>query len=642
MKNELDIYLFHRGEHRQSYNYLGSHFMKKSVVFRVWAPNASGVSIVGDFNSWNGEVNRMEKITDGGIWELEIPNLKKYDKYKYQIELASGGWHLKSDPYAFYSELRPNTASFVYDFPKIKWKDRKWLNQRTQGLEKPINIYEIHMGSWRRDEKGYWLTYDQIAERLVKYLNEMNYTHVEIMPIYEYPLDDSWGYQGTGYYSVTSRYGTPEAFMEFINKMHENNIGVILDWVPGHFCKDNHGLYKFDGSSIYEYSDERMGENPQWGTANFNLARFEVKSFLISNAIYWLKEFHIDGIRIDAVANIIYLPHGKDSGNLTNEFGGNENMDGINFLKELNSAVKEEFPDVIMIAEDSTAWSNVTKHPVDGGLGFTSKWNMGWMNDTLKYFSEDPINRYEHHGKLTFSFMYAFSENFILPLSHDEVVHGKRSILNKMPGFYEAKIANVKALYTYQMAHPGKKLNFMGNELAQGLEWRFYDQVEWHTLEENQGSKSVQKYVKVLNKTYLEEKALWEDGWETFEWIEHENNSENMLIFLRKAKDFSEYIIAIFNFSGADRSGYKVGLPEHKKYKVLLNSDDTRFGGVGFSRKRIYESKKIPWNYREFSIEIDIKANSAILLKAEDETAKKVSKKIIKKQQIIKKEIIKE
>ncbi|MDR1832699.1 MAG: 1,4-alpha-glucan branching protein GlgB [Fusobacteriaceae bacterium] len=616
MKNEMDIYLFHRGEHRQAYHYLGSHVNRNNVVFRVWAPNARGVSVVGDFNGWNGEANRMSKITDGGLWEVEIPRLKRYDKYKYQIELAGGGWRLKSDPYAVYSEMRPNTASFVYPFPKIKWNDKNWLKARTQGLEKPMNIYEIHLGSWRRDDRGYWLTYLQTAEKLVEYLKEMNYTHVEIMPVGEYPLDDSWGYQATGYFSVTSRYGTPEEFMTFIDIMHQNGIGVILDWVPGHFCKDDHGLYRFDGSAVYEYADERIGENPQWGTANFNLARFEVKSFLISNALFWLREYHIDGLRIDAVANILYLTYGKNDKNIKNQYGGVENIDGINFLKELNSVLKEEFPDALVVAEDSTAWPNVTKHPVDGGLGFTSKWNMGWMNDTLKYFSEDPLYRYEHHGKLTFSFMYAFSENFILPLSHDEVVHGKKSILNKMPGFYEAKIANVKTLYSYQAAHPGKKLNFMGNEIAQGLEWRFYDQVEWHLLAENENCRNVQKYVKALNKMYLEERALWEDGWDTFEWIEHENNTENMLIFLRKVKDFSEYLIAIFNFSGADRTGYRVGVPENRKYNVILNSDDERFGGTGFSKKRVFVPKKTSWNYRDYSIQLDIKANSAVFIKA--------------------------
>ena len=634
MNNEkdFDIYLFHRGEHRGAYRFMGAHPNRTSTTFRVWAPNARGVSVVGDFNQWNGEVHRMGKISEGGIWEITIPKLKKYDKYKYQIELLHGGWHLKSDPYAFYSELRPNTASFIYGIPKFRWGDKKWLNKRTQGLEKPINIYEVHLGSWMRKENGEWLTYTEIAEKLVKYVKEMNYTHVEIMPINEYPLDASWGYQGTGYYSVTSRYGTPEEFMYFVNKMHQSDIGVILDWVPGHFCKDAHGLYRFDGTSVYEYSDERIGENPQWGTANFDLSRYEVKSFLISNALYWLKEFHIDGIRIDAVANMLYLNYGKEDIDIRNEYGGFENIDAINFLKNINSIINEEEPTCIMMAEDSTAWPKVTKHAVDGGLGFTSKWNMGWMNDTLKYFAEDPLHRHDHHGKLTFSFMYAFSENYVLPLSHDEVVHGKGSLMNKMPGFFEAKISNVKALFSYQIAHPGKKLNFMGNEIAQGLEWRFYDQVEWQLFKENKGSVEVNKYVKRLNEIYLEEKSLWEDTWDTFEWIEHENNNDNIIVFLRKKKDFSEHIIAIFNFSGQDIPEYRIGVPEFRKYKVLLNSDEKRFGGTDFTRKKVYIPTEEPWNYREQSITLSLKSTSAMFIKADTimERSKKKKSKIFK------------
>ncbi|MGF6907677.1 1,4-alpha-glucan branching protein GlgB [Fusobacterium sp. PH5-44] len=618
-EKEFDIYLFLRGEHRNAYNFMGAHLNKTSVTFRVWAPNARNVSVVGDFNNWNGELHKMKLISDGGIWEITIPKLRKYDKYKYQIELANGGWHLKSDPYAFYSELRPNTASFVYGVPKFRWSDKKWLNKRTQWLEKPLNIYEVHLGSWIRDAEGNWLTYEIIAEKLAKYVKEMSYTHVEIMPIVEYPLDASWGYQGTGYYSVTSRYGTPEAFMYLINIMHKNNIGVILDWVPGHFCKDAHGLYKFDGTNLYEYNDDRLAENTNWGTANFDLGKSGVKSFLISNALYWLKEFHIDGIRIDAVANMVYLNYEKEESDLRNEQGGVENLTAIDFLKTINSIINEEVPTAIMIAEDSTAWPKVTKHPVDGGLGFTSKWNMGWMNDTLKYFSEDPLYRQDHHGKLTFSFMYVFSENYVLPLSHDEVVHGKGSLLNKMPGFYEAKISNMKTLFSYQIAHPGKKLNFMGNEIGQGLEWRFYDQVEWHLLSDNTGSKNIQKFVKKLNEIYLAEESLYLDSWDTFEWIEHENQKDNIIIFMRKKKDFSEHIIAIFNFSGKDIKEYRVGVPQYKKYKVILNSDENRFGGTNYTRKKIYKPTKEPWNYREQSILVALKATSALFIKSTEE-----------------------
>lgn len=624
MEQELDVYLFHRGEHREVYNYMGAHLTKNSVIFRVWAPHAKSVAVVGDFNNWTGYDHMMKKINNEGIWELEIPNLKKLEKYKYRVESTDGRVEMKADPYAFYSEMRPNTASIVYDIPKFKWADKRWLNKRTTGLDKPINIYEVHLGSWKRGIHGEWLNYKDSAVMLAEYLKEMNYTHIEIMPINEYPLDASWGYQATGYYSVTSRYGTPEDFMFLVNLMHKNNIGVILDWVPGHFCKDAHGLYRFDGTPTYEYLDSRIGENKEWGTCNFDVTRNEVKSFLISNLTYWFKEFHIDGVRMDAVANMLYLSYGKDGeDDLRNKYGGKENLGAVDFFKELNSVVHDDFPDVLVVAEDSTAWPNVTKHPIDGGLGFDSKWNMGWMNDTLKYFSIDPIFRYQHHGKLTFSFMYAFSENYVLPLSHDEVVHGKKSIIEKMPGYYEDKLAHTRSLYSYQMAHPGKKLNFMGNEFAHGLEWRFYESLEWHLLDQNNGNKEVQAYVKALNTLYLEDKSLWEDSWDTFEWIEHENYTENMLAFLRKTKDFKEHLVVVFNFSGEDKKKYKIGVPENKVYNIILNSDDKKFGGKGTVKKKKYKPIDKSWNYREQHIELDIPKNTVIFLKTEKVEKKK-------------------
>lgn len=617
MERELDIYLFHRGEHREAYNYMGAHSTKDSVRFRVWAPHAKSVAVVGDFNNWNGNDHMMTKINNEGIWELEIPNLKRMEKYKYRVEGGDGNVVLKADPYAFYSEMRPNTASIVYDVPKFKWADKRWLNKRTTGLNKPINIYEVHLGSWKRGIHGEWLNYRDSAMMLCEYLKEMNYTHVEVMPVNEYPLDASWGYQATGYYSVTSRYGTPEDFMFFVNLMHKNNIGVILDWVPGHFCKDAHGLYKFDGTPCYEYQDERLGENKEWGTCNFDLGRNEVRSFLISNLTFWFKEFHIDGVRIDAVANMLYLSYGKDGEEIRNEFGGRENLMAVDFFKKMNSIVHDDFPNVLVVAEDSTAWPMVTKHPVDGGLGFNSKWNMGWMNDTLKYFSIDPMYRKDHHGKLTFSFMYAFSENYVLPLSHDEVVHGKKSIVDKMPGYQEDKLAHTRALYSYQMAHPGKKLNFMGNEFAHGLEWRFYESLEWHLIEQNKDNKAMQDFVKALNTMYLEEPSLWEDGGDTFEWIEHENYNENMLAFLRKTKDFKEHLIAVFNFSGVDKKKYKIGVPKNEVYNIILSSDDKKNGGRGILRKKKYKPIAKSWNYREQHIEIDIPRNTVIFLKPE-------------------------
>ena len=604
MSGQMEHYLFHRGEYRQAYEYFGAHPNRSSTIFRIWAPTAKSVAVVGDFNNWNArEEDYCQKITNEGIWEVEIKKVKKGAIYKFQIETSWGQKILKADPYAFYSELRPQTASVVNGKPKFRWADKKWLNNREIGYTKPINIYEVHLGSWKKKEDGTYYNYREIAELLVEYMLEMNYTHIEIMPITEYPFDGSWGYQATGYYSVTSRYGTPEDFMYFVNYFHKNNLGVILDWVPGHFCKDSHGLYRFDGSACYEYEDQNLGEN-EWGTANFNVARNEVRSFLVSNLYFWIREFHIDGVRMDAISNMLYH---KD--------GVSENKASIEFLQYLNQSLHENHPDIMLVAEDSSAWPLVTKYQADGGLGFDFKWNMGWMNDTLKYIEQDPFFRKSHHGKLTFSFMYAFSENFILPLSHDEIVHGKNAILNKMPGYYEDKLAHVKNLYSYQMAHPGKKLNFMGNEFVQGLEWRYYEQLEWQLLKDNKGSKDIQKYVKALNTLYLEEKALWHDGQNAFEWIEHENIDENMLIFLRKNPDTDDFIIAVFNFSGKDHDKYPVGVNLEGEYECILDSNEKRFGGSYQGRKKIYKTIKKVWHNRGQCIEVKIAKNSTIFLK---------------------------
>ena len=604
MSGQMEHYLFHRGEYRQAYEYFGAHPNRSSTIFRIWAPAAKSVAVVGDFNNWNArEEDYCQKITNEGIWEVEIKKVKKGAIYKFQIETSWGQKILKADPYAFYSELRPQTASVVNGIPKFRWGDKKWLNNREIGYAKPINIYEVHLGSWKKKEDGTYYNYREIAELLVEYMLEMNYTHIEIMPITEYPFDGSWGYQATGYYSVTSRYGTPEDFMYFVNYFHKNNLGVILDWVPGHFCKDAHGLYRFDGSACYEYEDQNLGEN-EWGTANFNVSRNEVRSFLVSNLYFWIKEFHIDGVRMDAISNMIYH---KD--------GVSENRASIEFLQYLNQSLHENHPDIMLVAEDSSAWPLVTKYQADGGLGFDFKWNMGWMNDTLKYIEQDPFFRRSHHGKLTFSFMYAFSENFILPLSHDEIVHGKNAILNKMPGYYEDKLAHVKNLYSYQMAHPGKKLNFMGNEFVQGLEWRYYEQLEWQLLKDNKGYKDIQNYVKALNTLYLEEKALWHDGQNAFEWIEHENIDENMLIFLRKDPDTDDFIIAVFNFSGKDQDKYPVGVNLEGEYECILDSNEKRFGGSYQGRKRNYKTIKSAWHNREQYIEVKIAKNSTIFLK---------------------------
>lgn len=606
MSGQTDRYLFHRGEHRRAYEYLGAHPSRTSTVFRVWAPNAKSVAVVGDFNSWLArEEDYCKKVNQEGIWEVEIPKIKKGFLYKYRIETAWGEVILKADPYAFYSELRPNTASIVAGLPKFRWGDKRWLNKREIGYQKAVNIYEVHLGSWKKQADGSYLNYREIAKLLVAYLVDMKYTHIEIMPIVEHPLDASWGYQGTGYFSVTSRYGTAEDFMFFVNYFHQHGIGVILDWVPGHFCKDAHGLYRFDGNACYEYEDSQWGDN-EWGSSNFNVSRNEVKSFLLSNLYFWVREFHIDGIRMDAISNLLYFRENLEE---------KENKKAIEFLQFLNQSLHEEFPHVILIAEDSSAFPLVTKYSMDGGLGFDGKWNMGWMNDTLKYMEVDPYFRRNHHGKLTFSFMYAFSENFILALSHDEVVHGKKSILNKMPGYYEDKLRHVKNLYAYQIAHPGKKLNFMGNEFAQGLEWRFYDQLEWNVLQENIGCQNIQNYTKTLNTIYQEEPALWYDGQDGFEWIEHENIDGNMLIFLRKVPDLSEVLIAVFNFSGEKKENYRIGVPFEGNYECILNSEAKRFGGYVTEQKKKYQSIKEAWNYREQHIEVEIAGNSAMFLK---------------------------
>ncbi|WP_147368468.1 1,4-alpha-glucan branching protein GlgB [Fusobacterium necrophorum] len=606
MAGQTDRYLFHRGEHRQVYGYLGAHPSRTSTIFRLWAPNAKSVAVVGDFNAWSPrDCDYCSKVNAEGVWEIEIPKVKKGFLYKYQIETSWGEKILKADPYAFSSELRPNTASVVKGVPKFRWGDKRWLNKREIGYQKAVNIYEVHLGSWKKQQDGSFYNYREIAKLLVDYLTDMKYTHIELMPLVEHPLDASWGYQGVGYYSVTSRYGSAEDFMYFVNYLHQHGIGVILDWVPGHFCKDAHGLYRFDGGACYEYEDAVLGEN-EWGSANFNVARNEVRSFLVSNLYFWIKEFHIDGIRMDAISNMLYY---------TRENEVYENKASIAFLQYLNQTVHEEYPTVMLIAEDSSAFPLVTKYSMDGGLGFDGKWNMGWMNDTLKYMEIDPFFRKNHHGKLTFSFMYAFSENFILALSHDEVVHGKKSILNKMPEYYEDKLNHVKTLFSYQMAHPGKKLNFMGNEFAQGLEWRFYEELEWQVLAENKGCQNIQRYTRALNDMYTKEKALWYDGQDGFEWIEHENIEENMLVFLRKTPDMSELLIAIFNFSGKNQEKYKIGVPLPGKYECILNSNETKFGGYRLGKKISYKSIDSSWNYREQHIEVDIAGNSALFLK---------------------------
>lgn len=621
-KDEVPIYLFHQGTNYKAYEFMGSHSAKRKgvagAIFRVWAPHAQSISVVGDFNSWDRSCNPMEKISENGLWEAFIPDIKQYDMYKYSIETVTGNVVLKTDPYAYHMQTRPESASRFYELGKYPWKDQAWMEKRKleNHVGEPMNIYEVHLGSWRQYEDGKFFDYRKLADELVEYVKEMGYTHIELMPVTEFPLDASWGYQVTGYFAATSRYGTPKDLMYFVNKFHENNIGVIMDWVPAHFPKDEQGLYEFDGTQCYEYQDPQKREHPHWGTRIFDFGRPEVQSFLISSAMFWVEKYHIDGLRVDAVASMLYLDYGRESWEWTpNVHGGNENLEAIEFLKKLNSAILGEHSDVMMIAEESSAWPLVTKPPYVGGLGFNFKWNMGWMNDILSYISLDPIYRSYNHDKLTFSMMYAFSENYILPLSHDEVVHGKCSLINKMPGEYSQKFAGMRTLFGYMMAHPGKKLLFMGQEFGQFIEWNFEKELDWQLLS-YESHRKLQNYVRDLNHFYTENSPLWEidDSWDGFQWLVHDDNSQNVIIF-RRTNDAGEDVIVICNFAPVERDGYRFGIPEQKNYEVAFTSDDIRYGGKGIPEKQVILSEKIPMHGKSNSIAVDIPPMSAMYLK---------------------------
>ena len=620
MKNEelikKDIELFHNGENIKSYNFMGAHITsenrRRGVRFTTWAPNASNVYVVGDFCDFKPlEEYKMIRANNNGLWSLFIAGIKEGVKYKYYIinkDSAEGKY--KSDPYALYSELRPNTASIVVGESKFRWSDKKWLNKRDKIkiLEEPVNIYEMHLGSWRRIQ-GEFITYKELCEYLPKYLTEMGYTHVEFMPLSEHPLDASWGYQSTGYYSVTSRYGNPKELKELINELHKNDIGVILDWVPGHFCKDEHGLYMFDGGPTYEYEEGWKADNKGWGTANFDLGKPEVKSFLISNAFFWIKEFHIDGLRVDAVSNMIYLSYGRKDGEWNpNIYGGDGCLEGIEFLKDLNSYIANEFKNVLMIAEESTAWPNITKSIEEGGLGFNLKWNMGWMNDTLNYVKLDPIYRKHHHNKINFSMMYNSSENFVLPISHDEVVHGKRSLVDKMWGDYWNKFAGLRLYLTYMIGHPGKKLTFMGCEFAQFIEWREYEELEWKLIDNFKMHKDTQVFVKKLNNFYKENKALWELDYNElgFEWIDANNSDQSIFIFSRRGKHIEDTLIFICNFTPVVYHDYRIGVPYKAIYEEVFNTDSAEFGGSNQLNESIVVSDDIKYHNGAYSISIKV------------------------------------
>ncbi len=607
---------FSQGKSRDAYNFMGCHKMKKGYVFRVWAPNALEVFLTGSFNGWNTSSHKMENI-GYGVYELTVKNARVYDEYKYYVRKKDGGYVYKSDPYAFHSCTRPETSSKVYNLEGYKWNDGEYLEKKRKKnfINEPVNIYEMHLGSWMKYDDGNPLSYRKLAARLVKYLKQMNYTHVELLPVSEYPYDPSWGYQVTGYYAPSSRYGTPKDFMAFVDTLHQNGIGVIIDWVGAHFPKDEYGLYEFDGSCLYESDDVLMREHPEWHTRIFNYARYEVKSFLISNAVYWLDKYHVDGIRVDAVASMLYLDYGRNGGEWhANQYGGNHNLHAIELLRELNSAAFAFDNSVLMIAEESTAFPMVTKPVYDGGLGFNFKWNMGWMNDTLDYMSTDPLFRKGKHNALTFSLTYAFSENYVLPLSHDEVVHGKRSMIDKMPGDYGEKFANLRAYYGYMMAHPGKKLSFMGNEFAQFVEWNYASELEWFMLKYEK-HKKLSKYVTDLNRIYFENKEFWENDsdWQGFEWISHDDFSQSVIAFVRRSKDGSE-IVAVCNFCPVTRKKYRIGVPKEGIYTPILSSDLKKYGGNG-TRLSPIRTQKTPMHGFEQSISITLPPLSTVYYK---------------------------
>ena len=622
----LSFDLFLEGKEHSAYKFMGAHFItenrKRGVRFTTWSPRASKIYIIGDFNNWElKEEYSMKKINERGIWSLFIPKLEEGIKYKFAVANECGNNTVyKADPYAFKSELRPNTASVLTKIKSFRWGDKRWLNKREkEGLDnKPMNIYELHLGSWKRKD-GEFMTYEEISEVLVEYIKEMGYTHVEFMPINEHPLDASWGYQGVGYYSVTSRYGDLNGLKALINKLHKNNIGVLLDWVPSHFCKDEHGLFMFDGSPTYEYEAWWKANNEGWGTCNFDLGRPEVKSFLFSNAMYWINEFHIDGLRVDAVSNMLYLDYGREYGEWEpNIYGGNGNLEAIAILKELNTIIKKEGKGAITVAEESTSWEGITKPVEEDGLGFDYKWNMGWMNDTLSYIELDPIYRKYHHNKMNFSMMYNYSEKFILPISHDEVVHGKKSLINKMWGDDWKKYAGLRLYASFMMGHPGKKLMFMGCEFGQFVEWREWEELQWNVIEEFDIHRKTKEYFKALNHFYLENSSLWSLDYEEegFKWIDADNSEESVLSFIRIGKNKKEKLIFICNFTPEVYYDFKVGVPELGGYVEVFNSDSLEFGGAGnIMGDSILKATEESFKDFDYSISVKVPPLGTLVLK---------------------------
>lgn len=620
-ENDVPLYLFHEGSNSNAYEYFGSHRKNKNtVVFRVWAPDAKNVSVTGDFNDWSQTENPMKLLKNsGGVWEAEIKNIKPYDMYKYCITAADGRTLMKCDPYGFHMETRPGTATKYYEIDDCyEWHDEKWVEGRNGKniYESPVNIYEIHAGSWKQYDDGNFYSYRALADSLVPYVKKMGYTHIEFMPLTEYPFDGSWGYQVTGYFAATSRYGEPKELMYLVDKCHENGIGVILDWVPAHFPKDANGLYEFDGGPLYEYSDPRKGEHYGWGTRVFDFGKNEVRSFLMSSASFWLKKYHLDGIRIDAVASMLYLDYDRKDGEwVPNKNGGNENLEAVEFLQKLNENIFRDFPYAMMIAEESTSWPMVTKPVFSGGLGFNFKWNMGWMNDILRYFSLDGFFRKYNHDCITFSMFYAFSENFVLPISHDEVVHGKKSLIDKMPGSYDEKFAGVRAFLGYMMAHPGKKLMFMGQEFGQFIEWNYEKGLDWLLLDYPK-HRALQNYFKKINEFYKANPAFWQIdySWEGFSWISSDDK-DNSVIAFRRIDEKGKEIIVVCNFTNVERCDYRIGIPKKGAYKIVFNSDDVDFGGEGKGNKGKLKTESINMHGFEQSISLDLPPMSAIYIK---------------------------
>ncbi|MBR3969699.1 MAG: 1,4-alpha-glucan branching protein GlgB [Ruminococcus sp.] len=646
--NDFPLYLFYQGKNYEAWKFFGVHSRKKGrgiiYTFRVWAPNAVSVSVVGDFNEWNRNKHPMTSISDG-VWEVSISKLERYDIYKYSIETKDGRILLKSDPYSTHFETRPGTASKIYE-SEFEWTDAQWYETKKSRsvYRAPMNIYEAHLNSWNNTgEEEVFTSYINFARSIIPYLKKMSYTHIELMPLTEYPYDDSWGYQVTGYYAPTSRYGTPDDFRRMINMFHEAGIAVILDWVPAHFPKDAPGLHEFDGTCCYEYTDVRKKEHKAWGTHVFDYGKPEVCSFLISSANYWFTEMHVDGLRVDAVASMLYLDYDRRDGEWTaNVHGGNENLEAVEFLKRLNEAIFSLHPEALMIAEESTAWPMVTKPTSVGGLGFNFKWNMGWMNDMLNYMSLDPIYRSFNHDKITFSFFYAFSENFILPISHDEVVYGKCSLIEKMPGEGEQKFSSYRTFLAYMMAHPGKKLLFMGQEFAQYNEWNCKSRLDWELLEKNPYNKRISEFTRKLNKFYLDNSPFWQcdDSWSGFSWISNDDYKQSVVAFTRMDDEGNE-IIVVCNFVPVKRENYRIGVPKKGTYKVIFNTDSEEFGGTEVSAKS-YKSEKEPMHGRDNSISLTLAPLSAMYLKTStrkkkaDATDKSADKKTAKKKTTVK------